>query len=66
MSGRYWLAALLGFAGGPLSFGAGERMGAIEFPSLAAYLALACAWSLAMPALVWLGDRLEPRREGYR
>ena len=31
-----------------------------------AYLALACFWAAAMPALVWLGDRFTPRREGYR
>jgi len=66
MAGRYRLAALLGFVGGPLSFWGGERLGAIEFASPAAYLALACVWSAAMPTLIWLGDRLEPRREGYR
>ena len=66
LSGRYALAAALGFLGGPLSFWGGERIGAIEFTSSAGYLALACVWALAMPALVWLGDRFEPRREGYR
>lgn len=66
MAGRYLLAAVLGFIGGPLSFWAGERVGAIEFPSPGAYLALACVWAAVMPALIWLGDRLAPRREGYR
>ena len=66
LAGRYRLAALLGFVGGPLSFWAGERMGAIEFAAPSAYLALACVWAAAMPTLVWLGDRLEPRPEGYR
>lgn len=66
LSGRYGLAALLGFLGGPLSFWGGERLGAIEFASPAAYLSLACVWSLAMPTLIWLGDRLQPRPGGYR
>lgn len=66
MAGRYLLASLLGFLGGPLSFWGGERLGAIEFASPAAYLALACVWAIAMPALVWLGDRYQPRPEGYR
>ena len=66
LSGRYALAAVLGFVGGPLSFFGGERLGAIQFSSPLAYLALAVVWALAMPALVWLGDRFEPRSEGYR
>ena len=66
LSGRYVLAAVLGFAGGPLSFWAGERVGAIEFASPGAYLALACFWAAVMPVLIWLGDRLAPRLEGYR
>lgn len=66
MSGRYLLAAALGFLGGPLSFWGGERLGAIQFASPLAYLALACVWAVAMPALVWLGDRFEPRAKGYR
>lgn len=66
LSRRYLLASALGFIGGPLSFLAGERAGAIEFASLTAYGALACVWALAMPALVWLSDRLQPRDEGYR
>ena len=66
LSRRYLLAAALGFVGGPLSFWGGARLGAIEFASPLAYLALGCVWALAMPALVWLGDRLEPRPEGYR
>lgn len=66
LSGRYALAAVLGFAGGPLSFFGGERLGAIEFGSPLAYFVLACVWALAMPALVWLGDRFEPRYGGYR
>ena len=66
LSRRYRLAAVLGFVGGPLSFWGGERLGAIELASPLAYLALATVWALAMPALVWLGDRFAPRTEGYR
>ena len=66
LSRRYLLAAVLGFVGGPLSFWGGARLGAIEFATPLAYLVLACVWALAMPALVWLGDRFAPRPEGYR
>ena len=66
LAGRYRLAAVLGFVGGPLSFWGGERLGAIQFSSPLAYLVLACVWALAMPALVWLADRFEPRIGGYR
>lgn len=66
MSGRYVLAAVLGFVGGPLSFWAGERMGAIEFASPGAYVALACVWAAVMPLLILLADRIVPRRAGYR
>ena len=66
LGGRYRLGALLGFLGGPLSFWGGERLGAIQFNSPLAYLALACVWALAMPALIWLAERFEPRPGGYR
>ena len=45
--GRYLLAAVLGFVGGPLSFWGGERLGAIQFSSPLAYLVLAFVWALA-------------------
>ena len=66
LSGRFLLAAILGFLGGPLSFYGGERLGAIVFASPASYLVLACVWALAMPLLVWLGDRVRLRSPGYR
>ena len=66
LSGRYLLAAVLGLLGGPVSFWGGARLGAIEFASPLAYLVLGCVWAVAMPALVWLGDRLELQPEGYR
>lgn len=66
LSRRYLLAGMLGLAGGPLSFFAGERAGAIEFAGPGAYLALGLVWAAVMPLLVWLADGLRPRREGYR
>lgn len=60
LSRRYLLAALLGLIGGPLSFLAGERMGAATFgePRILSIAILALAWSLALPALVLIADRL--------
>jgi len=66
LSRRHLLASALGFVGGPLSFFAGERAGAIEFASVSAYAALASVWAMAMPILVWLADRLRPQDAGYR
>lgn len=53
---RPGLAALLGAIGGPLSFFAGARMGAIatgESPA-STYAVLALEYALATPALLWL------------
>lgn len=60
LSRRYWLCAVTGLLGGPLAFYAGERLGAVTFlpPRLPHYAALAVVWSVAMPALVWVSDRL--------
>ncbi len=66
LGGRYRLAAVLGFLGGPLSFASGARLGAIEFTSPWSYLALGCVWAIVLPLLVALADRLAPRRRGYR
>ena len=68
LSGRLALASLLGLVGAPLSFLAGERLGAATFaePRARAIVALALVWAVALPALVWLADRLPPRRVGYR
>ena len=60
MRGRYLLAAIMGGIGGPLSYLAGEKLGAMTMsePTLA-IAALALAWSVAMPALMWLAARFE-------
>ena len=67
MRGRYVLAALFGAIGGPLSYYAGSRLGAMTFvDTQAAVAALAVAWALAMPALMWLAARLDGTREPLR
>jgi hypothetical protein len=60
LRGRYLLAAIMGGIGGPLSYLAGEKLGAMTMsePTLA-IAALALAWSVAMPALMWLAARFE-------
>ncbi len=59
LSGRYLLASLLGLIGGPLSFLAGERLGAATFgePRRLSVVVLALSWGIMMPALVALADR---------
>lgn len=60
LSRRYLLASVLGLVGGPLSFLAGERMGAAAFsePRSMSLAILAISWSLALPLLVFIADRL--------
>lgn len=55
LRGRYAVATLFGALGGPLSYYAGDRIGAID---LATNLPISLAmigveWAVAMPALVW-------------
>jgi hypothetical protein len=52
---RYVLAALLGAAGGPLSYYAGARLGALTLPSPPepSLIVLAVVWGMALPGLVW-------------
>jgi hypothetical protein len=64
MSGRPLLSALMGAVGGPLSYLAGEKLGAIElYPTAYALVALGLAWAVAMPLLSWLAPRLDGIRE---
>lgn len=58
--GRTGLAVLLGSIGGPLSYLAGQKLGAISFiePNYA-LLALAAAWGLAMPLLAALAAHFD-------
>ena len=50
----------MGAVGGPLSYLAGQKLGAISFNDpFSALVALAIAWGLAMPLLVFLADRFD-------
>lgn len=59
LQGRYALAAALGAVGGPLSFTAGEQMGAVTLhpDPLVAVGSLATVWVVAMPFMTWLASR---------
>jgi hypothetical protein len=60
LQGRYWLAALMGAIFGPLSYMAGERMGAIAFNYDVRFtvVVLALVWAGVVPALAWLAARM--------
>lgn len=69
LRGRYLLAAAFGAGGGPAAFLAGERLGAAVWgePRWLTALALAVAWGLATPLLVFAADRIGAGRPaGYR
>lgn len=61
LSNRYGLSAVLGFIGGPLAYYAGEAAGAVVFlaPRFPHFLIVGLFWSLALPAVVWVSDRLD-------
>jgi hypothetical protein len=61
LRGRPLLTALFGAVGGPLGYLGGEQLGALEIlPARWASLGgLALAWGLALPAFVWLAERLD-------
>jgi hypothetical protein len=64
MRGRPLLTFLMGAVGGPLSYLAGQKLGAIDLnPPGYALAALALAWGVAMPLLMWLSGRLDGVRE---
>jgi hypothetical protein len=64
MRGRPVLTVLMGAVGGPLSYLAGEKLGAIELTQpVQALAALALAWAIAMPLLMWLAVRFDGVRE---
>jgi hypothetical protein len=59
LQGRPLLQAALGALGGPLSYLAGERLGAIAFyyPDWITLAILAVIWAGAVPLLFWLAKR---------
>jgi hypothetical protein len=67
LHGRPRLAALLGAVGGPVSYFAGAKIGAMTFVSTApAMVALAIAWGVAMPLLVRVAADLEAMDKNRR
>jgi hypothetical protein len=58
-------AALLGLAGGPLAFRAGEALGAVAFGAnrVASFISLAVVWGVAMPVLAVAARRLGGSQE---
>jgi hypothetical protein len=62
LAGRYGLAAALGALCGPVSYGAGARLGAIELSAnpLASLAGISIVWALAMPTLLVIRNLLKP------
>jgi hypothetical protein len=59
-----WLASVMGAVFGPLSYMAGQRLGALTFINFnAAIIGLAIIWAIAMPLLVIVARRLSRARE---
>ena len=54
LQGRYVLASLFGFIGGPLAYWAGAKLGAINWLQYELSLALAFGWAILMPVAVRL------------
>ncbi len=56
MEEKYWLGAVFGALGGPLSYYAGLRLGGMTaFWSMESFLGIvALEWAVAMPVLLWL------------
>ncbi len=54
------LAAVAGAVGGPLSFVAGERMGAVAFPEpVLTLIVIAAGWAVLLPAVVHIARQIE-------
>ena len=64
LKGKLVLASVLGAIFGPLSYMAGQRLGAMEFVNFqSAIVALAIIWALVMPLLVKVASRLDSERK---
>jgi hypothetical protein len=63
LSGRYALCTVLGFAGAPLAFLGGERLGAVSFctPRFTSLLMLGSLWAIAIPLLIYVSDRIHAK-----
>ena len=62
---RLLLAAMLGMIGGPLSYYAGARLGAMQFsqPIWLSLCAIGAAWALALPLLLFVARRTKPTQQ---
>ncbi len=60
LRGHYGLACLFGAVGGPLSYYAGTRLGALSFvpTTRTTLMVLAVVWSLVVPGLLWLAHAM--------
>jgi hypothetical protein len=59
MRGRYGVAVVFGAIGGVVAYAGGARLGALVLgPTGPSLVAIGVAWALAMPALLWIADRL--------
>jgi hypothetical protein len=60
LRGKYLMASIFGAVGGPMSYVAGAKLGAVEFgQAQPALIALAVGWALAMPALLRLARQFD-------
>jgi Protein of unknown function (DUF2878) len=60
---RWLLAAMLGAVAAPLSYLAGQRMGALIFPhQTVSLVVIAVGWGIITPLLVWLAERFDGSR----
>jgi hypothetical protein len=66
LRGRYWLAFVLGAAGGPLAYYGGHRLGAIQLGGHVPFslAVIAIEYALVTPGLVYLSAR--PALDGLR
>lgn len=59
MRGKYWIGAVFGAIGGPLSYLAAQKLGAITvLQTQGLMIALAVGWALMMPMMLWIAPKL--------
>jgi hypothetical protein len=67
MRDRPFVAIVMGAAGGPLSYLAGQKLGAMQFNEpLFALVALAFIWAIAMPMLMAISSRFDGVSKGSK
>ena len=62
MRRRYWLGLLFGVLGGPSTYYAGTRLGALQFGDdpVTSLIGITLVWALAMPLMLLATERLLP------